>query len=393
MKHLATAASLLALSAGAVTAGGIDRSRLNYGILFEKGSYVEFGASRVSPDVSGTFAAALGGISTGDMAGNYATFSLSYKQDINDKLSFGLFVNTPYGADASYQTGVYNGLRAQWDSNQIAGILRYEVTPAISVYGGLRYVQSKATISIPDTLIRGGLAQAAANPNLSAERRAQAGALAGGAPPGTLAYEASGASDGRFGYVIGAAYEKPEIALRVALTYESGITHKFNTTEFIAAVPSISGNGVTEVEMPKSITLDFQSGIAKDTLAFGSIRWSEWSVWEVRPPGYNALTGSDITSFENDVITYQIGIGRKLNDNWSIFTRASYEKANGGVSSRLAPTDGQSTFGVGGTYTKDNLKVTGGVEYIRVGDAVDGSNTQFGSNDGIGFGLSVGYRF
>ena len=73
MKHLAAAAGLLALSASAVTAGGIDRSRLNYGILFEKGTYAELGFSSVSPDVSGTYVPAFGGGSTGDMAGGYRT--------------------------------------------------------------------------------------------------------------------------------------------------------------------------------------------------------------------------------------------------------------------------------------------------------------------------------
>ena len=114
--------------------------------------------------------------------------------------------------------------------------------------------------------------------------------------------------------------------------------------------------------------------------------------WEVRPTGYNGVFNSDITSFDNDVITYQIGLGRKLNDNWSVFTRASYEKANGGIASRLAPTDGQSTFGIGGTYTRDNLKITGGVEYIRIGGAVDGSGTVFEGNDGmvLGFRSAIG---
>ena len=387
MKQLAAAAGLVALSASAVTAGGIDRSRLNYGILFEKGSYVELGTSRVMPDVSGTFIPAFGGISTGNMAGDYSTYSLSYKQDLNDKLSFGLFLNTPYGADASYGTGIYTGLRAEWDSSQITGILRYEVTPSVSVYGGLRYLRSKASISIPDTLIRGGLAAAGAAGN------AQAAAIAAGAPPGSLKYTATGETDGRVGFIVGAAYEKPEIALRVGLTYESGITHKFNTTEFIAAVPSISGIGTTSVEMPKTVTLDFQSGIAKDTLLFGAIRWSEWSVWEVRPPGYNALTGSDITSFDDNVMAYQLGVGRKLNDNWSVFARASYEESKGGIASRLSPTDGQKSFGIGGSYTKDALKITAGLEYIDLGDALDGSGTKFAGNHAVGFGLSVGYRF
>ena len=361
MKHLAAAAGLLALSAGAVTAGGIDRSRLNYGILFEKGTYVELGFSHVSPSVTGTYPLAFGGTSTDDMAGSYNTFSLSYKQDLNDRLSLGLFINTPYGANASYTAGPYNGLQAEWKSTQIAGILRYEATPAISVYGGLRYLRSKAQIQIPAALAR-------------------------------FNYAAEGSTED-FGYIVGAAYEKPEIALRVGLTYESEINHDFPTHETGAPFGPAGRDTTTQIKMPQTLTLDFQSGIAKDTLLFGSIRWSEWSVWKVRPPGWGGLTGQDITGFDDDVLSWQLGVGRRINENWSVFARAGYEESKGGVASRLSPTDGQTSFGIGGSYTKDNIKVTAGVEYVKLGDAIDGSGTVFAGSEAIGFGVSVGYRF
>jgi long-chain fatty acid transport protein len=386
MNTILKSAALLAMTTTLAQAGGIDRSGLSYAILFEEGQRAEIGFSRVNPTVTGTYRAALGGGSTGDMAGGYNTFSLSYKADFGDKLSFGVFAGTPYGADANYSAGAYTGLRAQWDSKQVAGILRYKITPAISVYGGLRLVNSKANINIPDALIRGGLAAAGAAGN------AQAAALAAGAPAGSLAYSADGTSDSQVGYIIGAAFEKPEIALRVGLTYESGVTHEFATVERIAAVPSITG-GTTTVEMPQSIKLDFQSGVAKDTLVFGSIRWSEWSVWEVRPQGYNALTGQNITDFDNNVLSYQLGVGRRLNDNLSVFARVGYEKSNGGIASRLAPTDGSKSFGIGGSYTKDKMKITGGVEYVKLGDAVDGSGTVFSGAKAIGLGVSVAFSF
>lgn len=363
MKHVMTAAAVVAATASAAAAGGIDRSRLGYGLLFEQGTYVEFGFSHVAPKVTGTYGPATGpfnGTGTGDMAGDYTTLSFGYKRDLTDQLSLGFYVNTPYGANANYAAGPYTGLNAKWKSTQTAAVLRYEVTPAVSVYGGLRYVKSKATINIPAALV--------------------------GAP-----YSATG-STGDVGYILGVAYEKPEIALRVALTYESGITHKFPTTETWAPLGGIRAT-TTTIEMPKTIALDFQSGVAKDTLVFGSIRWSEWSTWSVQPPGYFGVTGQEITGFDNNVISYQLGVGRKLNDNFSVFARVGYEKANGGVASRLSPTDGSRSIGIGGTYTKDNMKITAGLEYVKVGDAVDGSGTRFAGNKAVGFGMSVGYRF
>lgn len=365
MRKVAALACVGAVAATAAAAGGIDRSRLSYGIMYEDGDYVEFGFSHVAPKVSGNYPTLLGGGSTGDMAGDYTTLSFAYKHQFNDKLHLGLFVNQPYGADAAYTQGVYTGLQASWESRQIAGILRYEVTPAVSVYGGLRYVRSDANIQLPPALV-------------------------------SATYTASG-STADVGYIVGAAYEKPEIALRVALTYESGITHDFPTTETWALLGALNPlSGTTTIEMPQSIALDFQSGIAKDTLLFGSIRWAEWSVWNVSPPGYDLVVpgaNSEITGFDNDVITWQLGVGRRLNENFSVFARVGYEKANGGVASRLAPTDGMRSIGIGGTYTKDNVKITGGIEYVKVGDAVDGSNVAFDGNSALGFGVTVGVRF
>lgn len=389
MKKFAAVAGTLALASTAATAGGIDRARLSYGILFEQGTYAEMGASRVSPSVSGAYSDRFDpfeGSSTGDMAGDYTTLSLSFKHDLSDRLSLGLFINQPYGADALYTEGPYAGLSATWDSQQIAAVLRYEMQPGVSVYGGARYVQSKAEIAIPDAVIRGGLLQAGLGGNGAALD------LALNAPGGTLAYTADGARTGDVGFIAGAAYERPDIALRVALTYESEIKHDFATTEGWAVFGPLPGS-TTRIRMPQSITLDFQSGIAADTLVFGSIRWSEWSVWEVRPATFDFIFGDNVTDFENDVVTYQLGVGRRINDNLSVFVRGGFEDAKGGIASRLAPTDGQKSIGFGGTYTMGNAKFTGGVEYVDIGGAVDGSGTQFRGNSALGFGLSLGYRF
>lgn len=384
MKTYLTVGAALMLTTTAAQAGGIDRAGNAYAALFEQGNYAELSFSTVRPDVSGDYPAAFGGGSTDDMAGDYTTAGLALKYALSDQFAVGVFVNTPYGADANYPAGAYTGLSAQWTSDQIAVVLKYQATPNISVYGGVRSVESSARIAIPDALIRGGLA-ASGSP--------QGAALAAGAPAGTLAYTAQADADRQTGYILGAAYERPDIALRVALTYESGLTHKFATTESIAAVPALSGDSETEIEMPQAVTLDFQSGVAADTLVFGSIRWSEWSVWEVRPANYNTLTGDRVTGIDNDVFTYRLGVGRRINEDLSVFARVTYEAGNGDVASRLAPTDGTTSIGIGGTYTMDNIKITGGVEYAFLGDATDASGVEFSGNTALGVGLSVGYRF
>jgi long-chain fatty acid transport protein len=394
MNTFKSSVAALWLTATAATAGGIDRTGNPYAVLFEEGNHVQLSFSSVTPDVTGAYLATFGGGSTGNMAEAYVSAGAALKFGLTDSIDVGLFINQPYGANALYPDGAYTGLGADWESNQVALVLKYQATSNISVYGGARSIESSATIAIPDLLIRSGLNAAATNPATPAAVAANAGALAGGAPAGTLAYTATANADRQTSYIAGVAYERPDIALRVALTYESGYTHAFATTEAIAAVPSVSGDTTTEIEIPQSVTLDFQSGIAADTLLFGSVRWSEWSVWEVRPAGYAALTSGDrVTGLDNDVFTYRVGVGRKINDRLSVFGRVTHETSNGGEASRLAPTDGSTAFGIGGTYTMENIKLTGGIEYVTFGEATDATGTIFADNTALGFGLSVGYSF
>ena len=368
MKKTLTTGAALMLTTTAAFAGGIDRSGNPYSVLFEDGNYVELSFSKVTPDISGAYSPPIDafGPSTENMANDYTSFGVALKYAVNENLDVALFLNQPYGADAQYTAGAYTGLEAEWKSSQIAAVLKYQVNENVSVYGGVRSIESEATIQIP----------------LSP----------------TAIYNAEAAADRQTGYIVGAAYERKDIALRVALTYESGVSHEFNTAESVNGGPITPGT-ITTIEMPQAVTLDFQTGVAADTLVFGSIRWSEWSVWEVRPAGYEAVTFANtgtaqrVTGIDSDTTTFRLGVGRRINDNLSVFGRVTYEDASGDVASRLAPTDGSTAFGFGGSYTMDNVKITGGIEYVMLGDATDGAGTVFADNTAVGVGVSVGYSF
>ncbi|MCF7700213.1 hypothetical protein [Loktanella sp. M215] len=411
MKQMMKITAAFLLGTTAAQAAGIDRNLTNYGILFEQGNYVELSYAAVKPSVSGNYQepyATFGGNgSTGVMSKDFSTLSGSLKYDLTPRLALGLFFNQPFGADANYPQGFYRGLSAEWDSNGQTIVMKYKVTPAISVYGGVRSIESEANIVIPSQLLGASTAKAAATAAAAAQQAgdlaqaqqlgAQAQAILdpASALTGRFTYTAHAEKDRQTSYIIGAAYERPEIALRVALTYETGYTHKFGTTETFggADLP----RSTTSISMPDVYTLDFQSGVAKDTLVFGSIRHATWSDWHVRPAGYVDLTsGQDVTGIDSDSTTYRLGVGRKFNDAISGFVRVTYEPGNGDDLSRLAPTDGSTSFGIGGTYTKDAFKITGGVEYIKFGEGNDDTsttNTFFADNDAVAVGVSVGYRF
>jgi long-chain fatty acid transport protein len=217
-------------------------------------------------------------------------------------------------------------------------------------------------------------------------------------------YTVKSNSSSATGYLVGVAYEKPEIALRVALTYNSKIKHTLTAEEATTlSAPYNALSETTVVNSPQSVNLDVQSGIAKDTLAFASVRWVNWSAFEIAPNLYKAVTAlagpeKPLVSYDNDTITYTLGVGRKFSDNWSASIALGYEKSNGGYASNLGPTDGRTSVTVGAAYTMDKVKISGGVSYIQIGDAqttlTDTTAAgSFTSNRAVGAGMKIAYSF
>ncbi|MCL7464087.1 hypothetical protein [Phaeovulum sp. NW3] len=377
MRRVVTTASALALAAGAATAGGIERSTQSVAILFEQGRYAEVNFGAFSPDVSGS----VGGVlNSGDMALGYGTLSLGYKQALSDRLDLAIIFDQPIGADLNYSPDAGGatplgfrsyplaGSYATIDSNAITALLRYKMENNISLIGGVRALRTSGEVALqvrPDPVM---------NPAL------------------VVPYGMSTSTETDFGYVLGIAWEKPEIAARVALTYNSAITHDFDATE--SSPLGVGRTSVFETEVPQSLNLEFQTGIAADTLLFGSVRWVDWTAFKIPPQDYATVLGGNLVDYSNDVITYSLGVGRKFNEQWSGAVVLGYEKQNGDPTGNLGPTDGFASVSLAATYTMDKVKITGGLRYVDIGDATTrGIGAEFTGNSGWGAGLRVGVTF
>lgn len=363
MSRFLSSAGVLALCTGTAMAGGIDRSGQFIGVLFEKGDHVELTFGSVSPNVSGTAVPLAGGAFSGDMSADYFQLGMAVKTNLRDGLDVALIFDQPFGANVDYPagTGYYaQGTTAELKTSALTVVGKYTLPSNISLLAGLRYQTFSAEANVPF--------------------------VAG--------YTAVGESDAGLGYLVGVAYEKPEIALRVALTYNSGIKHSLETAENSLIFGATTGT--TDLETPQSVNLEFQSGIAKDTLLFGSIRWVDWSSFVIDPSDYPPTT--PLVSYNGDYTTYSVGVGRKFSDTWSAAVTLGYEKPIGGFSSNLGPADGQKSIGIGATYTRDNMKITGGVRYVDIGDAQPqlpglAPSANFTDNSALGFGVKISYSF
>ncbi|MEI4233088.1 OmpP1/FadL family transporter [Roseovarius sp. D22-M7] len=382
MKHLILAATVLGTASSGAIAGGIERRGDPSQILFEEGRrYLEFSVSSVQPDVSGGARpigppASLAG-PTGDIQETYQNYAIGYKNQINDRLAIAFVIDEPVGADVDYRTAsffsggaFFGGSQASVSSIRFTGMAKYNATERFSVYGGLQYVglSGDLTVLSPAT---GGLPPADVPPG-----------------PGTLGrYNLSVDTEYDLGYLLGAAYEIPDIALRVALTYESKTEHDFRDN---------TGAPFT-VELPQSVTLHAQSGIAADTLLFGSIRWREWTEFEVAPGDFFSFaSGAPVTTpiafNRSDVYTYRLGLGRSFTDTWSGAFILGYEEQTGDQKGNLDGTDGFTSYTLALTHGVEAWEVTGALSYVDFGNA-DTSVASFRGNDAVAFGLKVGFRF
>ena len=82
--------------------------------------------------------------------------------------------------------------------------------------------------------------------------------------------------------VVGAAYENKEIALRVEAVIQAETDVALTAKSGLKA----GGSGATAVTgakmaVPQTITVNFQSGVAEDTLLFGSIHKADWKTAQI----------------------------------------------------------------------------------------------------------------
>ena len=354
-------------STTALYAGGMDRSGQSIAPLFEKGTYIELSAYTFDPEVSGKLTDS---IQSGNVAKKGDFFGGAYKQDLSKSTSIAIIIDQPFGADIRYPAGStypLSGTSASVDTTAISGIVRYKINTPFSVYGGLRNVTSSGEVTVNQ-------------------------------PSNNLIYTMKTDTQNDWGYLFGATYEIPDIALRASLTYNSAIKIDFNSQENIVSSP-IAKETSFNVDMPKSLNFDVQTGIAQSTLLMFSARWVEWKKAKVTPQLFTQFVdaGSNLVGFKENTITYSLGLGQKLTNTLTGSLAIAYEKPSGNVASNLSPTDGYTSLIAGLKYqATQNTAIATGVSYTWIGEAktnLAGNEATFENNHSVNFGIKLSHHF
>ncbi|MFZ1814172.1 MAG: outer membrane protein transport protein [Rhizobiaceae bacterium] len=141
--------------------------------------------------------------------------------------------------------------------------------------------------------------------------------------PGLLA--TTRVKDSANAWRLGVAYEIQEYALRASLIWNSPVDYEMSgTVNNPAAV--FNGPVAGSLTMPQSVEAKFQSGIAPGWLAFGSVKWTDWSVTDNMPLCSTALpiactipvAVSGLTLLFKDSWTLTAGAAHQFNESFSL---------------------------------------------------------------------------
>ena len=352
-------------------AEGLERINIDPTFMFKEGSSAEIGFANINPSlpaVKGTGSAFT--FQSGlDVAPSFSALTGSVKTEMGESFDLGLFY-TSQGNGVGIDYGTITGpegavtIKADLEIPTLAAIGKYQINDAMSVFVGAKQSTFKG----------GATLKLGSDANLN------------GVPDVTSHWEMSEKSG--IGAIYGAAYEMPEIALRVILTIEDDIAYNIPVTGKAGA----ASTGTATASIGDAMSLNFQTGIAEDTLLFGNIRRSNWKDNQVKVPTPAGL--AQISSF-SDGDSYSLGIGRKINDDLSVSISGFYDGSAGGSISELAPTGSTKTLSVGGKYAiADNADLSFGGSYSQRGDALTSSyKASLTDSKVISLGAKVGFSF
>ena len=165
------------------------------------------------------------------------------------------------------------------------------------------------------------------------------------------------------GGIVGIGYERPDIAMRIALTYESKIDLDFATT----ATTGLAAAGTTTASIGDALNLQFQTGIAQNTLLFGNLRYSMWEDNQVFVP--TAGGPAQVSTFE-DGYSISLGVARRLNEQWALSASLFFDPGDGAGASELSPQGANKSLSLGARHTLANgANIDFGATYSLRGSA------------------------
>ena len=382
-KNIITGVSLVALSAGMVQAGGFELQTLDTSIMYADGNTASISYVSIDASIEGyNTGAGLATVSKKQVVKDQTVTNLNAKVDLGESLSIGLGTYRSGSVQLSGGNGVSGNLTpiADIKLETTAFLLNNQLNENISFIGGM------TNNSLEDSSVSTGAGS----------------------------YTISGATEQ--GYIVGAAYSVPEIALRAELIYQPKTELKTTASFTGAGLLTGADNPAAQssLSLPDSYALSFQTGIAADTLLMASYRRANWSKAQITSNVFSAAqlaqlpaaaAGANIQTKFEDSQAFSVGIGRKFSDSFSgSITYSKEEGSSTPATSLFTVSNGSDAISIGLQYKRDNMTISGGVSQRNVGDVtVDpgfvapsplaGQTMVYSGNSVTAVGLKIAFAF
>lgn len=181
-------------------------------------------------------------------------------------------------------------------------------------------------------------------------------------------------SDDTVTWRAGLAYEIPEYALRASLIYNAAANYDMtgSVSAFGMRLPVFGS-----LTMPQSVELKLQSGIAPDWLAFGSVKWVDWSVVNAMPicaagtpVCTQAAAVSGLVLEFKDSWTVTVGAAHRFSDMFSLAANLTWDQ---GASTGFTSQTDTWSLGLTGVITpNENVELKlGGTLGLLTGGRLD----------------------
>ena len=360
--------TLLAIGLGLASPVGatpLDRLPGASGLVFDQGNVLSFSGVWVSPSVSGQVAPPVGPAS-GNVAPAFLSGRIGLKYDLGSGRHLALALGSSWGLLSRFEQGTgfpLEGLGVSVEATRASLLYRHGLGRGWDAVVGVNLEQLSGSASIQR---------------------------------GPLAYGASLSSTPALGFVGGLAWSRPETATSLRLTFESAIVHNVTYTEQVGVFPP----SVTTAPLvyPASLTLEAQTGIAADTVLMSSLRWSDWSAFQLAPPVAAGLVGP-FASGGGDTYELRLGLGRKLSENWNgaVFVSTQF---GGSAPNFLMPSAGRHSLALALQHDAGPWVTSFGVQYTLLSNAdvaiptpLGPAPSRFEGNSALAVVADVKFRF
>ena len=205
--------------------------------------------------------------------------------------------------------------------------------------------------------------------------------------------------DDGVGWRAGIGYEIPQYALLATLIYNSAIGYDVTGTGTNLATRGTpySGPLAGSITMPQSVELKVRTGIAPGWLAFGSIKWADWSVDQDTPlcvPGSAACVTGDnalsaLTLLFRDTWTVTVGAAHPFNDQFTLAGSLTWDQ---GASQGFTSQTDTWTVGLTGIWTphKQFEVRLGGTIGVLTGGSLSTAQLASGAPNPFGYTATFG---